>query len=137
MTRSRLLILAILVTAATLVLWLSTGGHWYTKYQVIEQVEMTIDPDDPLALAGFYDEGTIELRTETRDGFYFGLLPTPRGLIDKHMLSVLSIAAPFWLAVGGSLALRRFVSRPHSRGNMLSLNHHNDVAAPTGKGELP
>jgi hypothetical protein len=84
------------LTAILLVLWQATGGDYYTKYQVVEQVQKTVDPDDPLAAAGFYEGGT---RTETvvRDEFRFGLLPTPRDILDKHSLSVVSIASPAWL----------------------------------------
>ncbi len=93
------LILALLVTAASIALWAITDSHYYTKYEVVEKVEKKIESNDPLAQTGFYDEES-KVVTEHRDEFHFGLLPTPSGLIDKHMFSVLSIIFPFWIAVG-------------------------------------
>ena len=37
---------------------------------------------------------------------YFGLLPTPQGLFDKHAVSVVSIVVPVWAIVGGIAVLR-------------------------------
>ena len=51
--------------------------------------------DDPLAGTGFYDDARIET-IERRDEFHLGLLPTPQGLLDKHILSVASILGPTW-----------------------------------------
>lgn len=87
--------LAAVVTVASLAAWQATGGDWYTKYQVVEQVEAAADPADPLAAAGFYDGDTVT-RTETRDEFRLGLLPTPSGLLDKHALSVATLTGPLW-----------------------------------------
>jgi hypothetical protein len=92
----------LLVTLVVLVTWQVTGGDYYTKFEVVEQVEKQVDPNDPLAQAGFYD-GSTQTETVTRDAFRFGLLPTPGGLFDKHILSVLSIATPFWLLSLGLL----------------------------------
>lgn len=99
-----LLILALLITIATLATWLATDRAYYTKFQVVEQVEVEVEADDPLAGTGFFDEAedggpATEVRTETRDEFRLGLLPTPEGLFDKHMLSVLSLAGPAWALV--------------------------------------
>ena len=92
--------LAAIVTIAALILWQVTGGDYYTKFEVVEQIEAPVDPDDPLAEAGFYDE-TSRTQTVTRSEFRFGLLPTPSGLFDKHAMSVVSIAFPTWaLAIG-------------------------------------
>ena len=87
--------LAIVVTVASLVTWQATGGDWYTKFEVVEQVEAKPDPGDPLAAAGFYD-GDPVTRTEIRDEFRLGLLPTPSGLLDKHVLSVATLTGPLW-----------------------------------------
>ena len=87
---------AVVVTLAALVTWQVTGGDYYTKFEVVEQVEKEVDPDDPLAATGFYD-GSSQTETVARDDFRFGLLPTPAGLFDKHMLSVVSTATPFWV----------------------------------------
>jgi len=89
-------ILAAVVTVAALVTWQATGGDYYTKFSVVEQVEAPPAADDPLAAAGFYDGGTVT-RTETRDEFRLGLLPTPSGLLDKHALSVVTLSAPLWV----------------------------------------
>jgi hypothetical protein len=95
---SRIVLLGVaIVTLVSVVTWLATGGDWYTKYQIVEQVEVEADPTDPLAQAGFY-EGDTTTTTVVRDEFRFGLLPTPTGLVDKHALSVASVAGPLWLA---------------------------------------
>lgn len=85
-----------LITLATLVLWQATGGDYYTKYEVVEQVEKEVDPDDPLAQAGFYDEES-HIETIRQDKFRFGLLPTPSGILDKHAVSVSSVSGPVWV----------------------------------------
>jgi hypothetical protein len=92
----KVLIVAALITLATLILWQATGGDYYTKYEVVEQVEKEIDPDDPLAQAGFYDDGP-QTETVSQDEFRFGLLPTPSGVLDKHAVSVSSINGPVWV----------------------------------------
>lgn len=94
------LVLAALVTLATLIAWQMTGGDYYTKFEVIEQVETPVDQNDPLATAGFYEKAS-QTKTVTRREFHLGLLPTPRGLFDKHALSVVSIVSPVWLVVSG------------------------------------
>ncbi len=101
-----LLVLAALVTVASLVTWQATGGDWYTKFEVVEQVEVKPDPTDPLVAAGFYDGNTVT-RTETRDEFRLGLLPTPSGLLDKHAMSVATLVTPFWLLGLGAAWLGR------------------------------
>jgi|GEM_PF-1101739 len=91
-----ILILAALVTVAALITWQATGGDYYTKFSVVEQVEAKADADDPLAAAGFYDGETVT-RTERREEFRLGLLPTPSGLLDKHIFSVATLATPLWV----------------------------------------
>jgi len=86
---------AITLTLISIVAWQATGGDWYTKFEVVEQVESPLNPNDPLVVAGFYDNDTVT-KTITREEFRFGLLPTPSGLLDKHAVSVISIAAPPW-----------------------------------------
>lgn len=95
-----LLITSLAVTVAALATWRMTGGDYYTKFQVVEQVDRVIDPNDPLAGTGFYD-GDSSTETVTRDEFRFGLLPTPTRLFDKHAVSVVSIVSPFWVATVG------------------------------------
>lgn len=90
------IVIAILVTAGVLITWQATGGDYYTKFELIEQVETPIDQDDPLAQAGFYD-GDTRVETVRTSGFRMGLLPTPSGLIDKHLISVISIVLPIWI----------------------------------------
>ncbi len=94
---SKIVLIAVAVVAIALVVtWQATGGDWYTKYEVIEQIESTPDPNDPLAAAGFYDGGSMT-KTERRSEFRLGLLPTPSGILDKHALSVASVAGPLWI----------------------------------------
>ena len=83
------------VTIMAVGLWLVTDAHWYTKYQVVERTQQAVDPDDLLAGTGFYDDEIVET-TLHKDEFHLGLLPTPQGVFDKHALSVVTIAAPFW-----------------------------------------
>lgn len=85
-----------ILTLASVITWQATGGDWYTKYEVVEQVESEADQNDPLVAAGFY-EGGKNTQTVTRDEFRFGLLPTPAGIFDKHALSVASVTGPLWV----------------------------------------
>jgi hypothetical protein len=91
-----ILVLAAVVTLATLITWQMTGGDYYTKFEAVEQVETPVDQNDPLAAAGFY-EGMSQKQTVTRREFRLGLLPTPSGLLDKHLISVVSIVSPAWV----------------------------------------
>ncbi len=86
----------VIMSVASLITWQATGGDWYTKYEVVEQVEVEPDANDPLAAAGFY-EGNTTTETVSRDEFHFGLLPTSAGLLDKHVVSVASVNGPLWL----------------------------------------
>ncbi len=98
---------AVLVTVACVLLWQATGGDYYTKFSVIEEVDVTTDDDDPLAAAGFYNDADAK-KTVSRDEFRFGLLPTPQGILDKHAVSVASVSGPFWLgAIGVIWYVRR------------------------------
>lgn len=94
-------IAALVITLGALVLWVVTGADAYTKYQVVETVTRELDPDDPLVAAGFYDDGP-QVETISRDAFRFGLLPTPQGLLDKHLASVATVVAVVW---AGPLAM--------------------------------
>ena len=97
MNRTRsLLWIAVAITTVTLGAWLVTGRHYYTKFEVVERIEAEVDANDPLAATGFYEEDT-QTETVTRSEFRFGLLPTPSGMFDKHLLSVVSVNAPVWL----------------------------------------
>ena len=105
---------AAIITASLLIAWLATGRHYYTKYQVVESVRAPVDPDDPLAGTGFYDEES-RIETVTKQEFHLGLLPTPQGLLDKHGLSVISILIPTWfcaLALAWWLRRRRRAAIP-------------------------
>ena len=107
-----ILAVAVLALVGSLSLWIATDRHSYTKFRVKEQVESKVDSDDPLADTGFYDGGVKE-EVVTRDEFHLGLLPTPKGLFDKHALSVASISGPPWLLV----VLSAFLSRRRTRRN--------------------
>lgn len=91
-----LLTVAISVTVVVLGLWLATGAELVTKYEIADVIETPIDPSDPLADVGLY-EGTTQLRTVTRPGFRFGLLPGP------HILSAAAILLPLWVLILGLL----------------------------------
>ncbi|MDF1545175.1 MAG: hypothetical protein P1R58_08750 [bacterium] len=108
MNRQSKIILSVVVilTVAAVITWQATGGDWYTKYEVVEQVESEPDQNDPLVAAGFYEGGTTT-QTVTRDEFRFGLLPTPAGIFDKHALSVASVVGPAWGIVIGFLWIGR------------------------------
>ena len=102
-----IIITALGVTLAAGVLWQATGGDYYTKYQIVEQVETEHDPNDPLADAGFY-EGSSQTETVSRDEFRFGLLPTPQSVLDKHSLSVATVMGLTWVpALGLTWRARR------------------------------
>lgn len=87
-------VLALAATIAALSVWGATGRHYYTKFEVVEKQQVAIADDDPLAGTGFYDDEATE--TVRRDEFHLGLLPTPQGLFDKHLLSVATILAATW-----------------------------------------
>ena len=102
-----MLVGATAVTVAAIVTWRVTGGDYYTKFVVIEEIEKPIDPNDPLAGTGFYD-GDTQTEIVARKEFRFGLLPTPSSIFDKHMFSVVSVVTPFWaLTLAGLLWVRR------------------------------
>ncbi len=108
-----ILILAILSTVAALATWGGTGRHAYTKFEVIEQVPAKADADDPFADTGFFDEGEggPVLETVRRDEFHLGIFPTPQGVFDKHVISVLTIVVPFWGLFGVAALVRRRARR--------------------------
>ena len=110
-----LVVISVLLTVAALGTWLATGAHPYTKYQDVVREEVSADEDDPFAEAGFYDGETVT-QTVKKDVFYFGLLPTPQGLFDKHAVSVVSFVAPVWLIVGGIALVRWYARRRSARG---------------------
>lgn len=94
-----LLIIAAILTAGVIAAWQLTGGDYYTKFEVVEEVEVAIDESDPLAGTGFYGEEP-QTKTVTRPTFRLGLLPTAQGLFDKHLLSVSSLLLPVWFLMG-------------------------------------
>ena len=112
---SRLIIfMVVAVTVVSIVTWQATGGDWYTKYKVVEQIESEPDPNDPLAATGFY-EGGKTTQTVTRDEFRLGLLPTPAGIFDKHALSVASVTGPLWAIGLGVIWYQRRRIRLHQK----------------------
>ncbi len=114
-TMLKLLVIAVVLTVAALGLWLATGAHPYTTYQDVTRVETPTAEDDPFAEAGFYDGDTVT-QTVKKNVFYFGLLPTPQGVFDKHGLSVVSVVGPVWLIVGGVTLMRWRARRRRVRG---------------------
>ncbi len=111
----KLLVIAVVLTVAAFGLWLATGAHPYTKYQDVTRQELPADEDDPFAEAGFYDGDTVT-RTVKKNVFYFGFLPTPQGVFDKHALSVVSVVLSVWLFVGGISLIRWRARRRRVRG---------------------
>ncbi len=111
----KLLVIAVVLTVAAFGLWLATGAHPYTKYQDVTRQELPTGEDDPFAEAGFYDGDTVT-QTVKKNVFYFGLLPTPQGVFDKHALSVVSVVLPVWLIVGGISLIRWRARRRRVRG---------------------
>lgn len=90
-----ILAIATIATIVTIVVWLATGRHYYTKFTTIERIPTRIDVDDPLLETGFYDN-TMPLTTVRHDDFHLGLLPVPQELFDKHIVSVVSILGAVW-----------------------------------------
>ena len=109
-----LALVALAVTIGSLAVWAATDRHYYTKFAVVEQVETAVDPDDPLAQTGFYDDD-VRVETVHRDEFHLGLFPTPQGPLDPHLLSVLSMSGPAW---GLTLALAWWLRRRARRDGM-------------------
>lgn len=102
-----ILAVPILVTVAMLVAWQATGGDAYTKFTVVERVEVRSDADDPLAETGMFDDAQPRYESVRRDEFRLGLLPTPQGLFDKHAISVASVVGPVWALFLGGWWLKR------------------------------
>jgi uncharacterized ion transporter superfamily protein YfcC len=96
-TQKKLILsLPFIITLASVITWQITGGDYYTKFEVVEEVEQSLDPNDPLVIAGFY-ENQESKQTVVRKEFRFGLLPTPNGLIDKHVIAVVTFVLPAWV----------------------------------------
>lgn len=85
----------ITLTVLILIIWQMTGGDYYTKYQVVEEIEKELDQSDPLVVAGFYENSTVT-ETIVKDEFRLGLLPTPSSIFDKHVLAVTTVILPLW-----------------------------------------
>ena len=96
MSTKAVITVAVLISLVALGAWFGTGRHYYTKYEVVETVAKPVDADDPLAGTGFYDDEEAVTATVHRDEFHLGLLPTPDGLFDKHVLSAASILGVTW-----------------------------------------
>lgn len=91
-----IVIAALIITVGMIAFWQLTGGDYYTKFEVIEEVKQELDADDPLLAAGFYDDKEMT-KTVKKDEFHLGLLPTPSGIFDKHVISVVSVLVPIWI----------------------------------------
>jgi len=92
-----LVLTALAVTLVLATVWIATGAEGFTRFEVVERVQVPVAETDLLAGLDFYDEPTRE-QTVERDEFRLGLFPAPSSLFDRHMLSVVSIATPLWLA---------------------------------------
>ena len=95
-TTKNTILAAIVLSAIIIIFWQVTGGDFYTKYQVVAEIEKKLDRSDPLVAAGFYDNGTTT-ETIVKDEFRLGLLPTPSGIFDKHSIAVITMITPIWL----------------------------------------
>ena len=100
------LLTATTVTLLAFGLWAATGRDAYTKYEVVEEIQKPVDPNDPLAGTGFYENDMVK-EVVRRPEFRFGLLPTPSGIFDKHLFSVATLAGPTWGSALVVLLLRR------------------------------
>ena len=109
-TMFSLLIISVVITGLALTTWVATGRHPYTKYQEVTREQFSAGADDPFAGTGFYD-GSIVTKTVKKNVFYFGLLPAPQGLFDKHAVSVASVVVPVWLILGGFVLMRRRLAK--------------------------
>lgn len=121
-----LLAVAFGLTLGAVIIWLATGAHPYTKYRDVTREELPVDGNDPFAETGFYD-GDAVTATVKKDVFYFGLLPVPRGVFDRHAVSVMSVVVPAWIIVGGAALLRRRSMR--TRRNPLNLTRTSSDAS--------
>jgi len=83
------------LTLIIFAVWLITGGDYYTKYEMVKEIEKELDPSDPLVAAGFYKDNKI-IEIVTIDEFRLGLLPTPSGVFDKHIVAVVTLIGPVW-----------------------------------------
>lgn len=123
-----ILLTAITVTLLALGLWVATGRDAYTKFEVVEEIKKPVDPNDPLAGTGFYENDTVT-EVVRRPEFRFGLLPTPSGIFDKHVFSVATLAGPVWgFALVALFLRRREVLR---RDGQVGRPAANDFADPT------
>lgn len=94
-----LIIIAFSITLLAIAVWAATGFHAYTKYEVVEIQETEVKSDDIFADTGLYDDATKK-EVIQKDEFHLGLIPTPEGLFDKHMISVASVVGPVWVLTG-------------------------------------
>jgi hypothetical protein len=109
-----IILIAVLISVGTLITWQATGGDYYTKFQLVERIEVPVDPNDPLAQTGFYDD-SLMAETVSKDEFRLGLLPTPSRLFDEHILSVASVILPLWTLVVLLILIQRRKRRISSR----------------------
>jgi hypothetical protein len=122
------LLAATTVTLLAFGLWVATGRDAYTKLEVVEEIKKPVDPNDPLAGTGFYENDTVT-EVVRRPEFRFGLLPTPSGIFDKHIFSVATLTGPAWgFALVALFLRRRQVLR---RDGRVRRRAANDFADPT------
>ena len=103
---NKTILITIGLTLMVIATWLIAGGDYYTKYEIVKEVVKELDQSDPLVAAGFYDN-TTTTETVTINEFRLGLLPTPSGLFDKHVIAVVTLLSPIWFIAFVTLFLQR------------------------------
>ena len=96
-------LVGLVATAGSLAAWGLTGAAWFTKYREVATERVALDPGDPLAGTGFYDDD-IEERAVMREVVRVGLLPSGGG---GHLVSVLTVSAAGWAVSVAGLAWGR------------------------------
>ncbi len=125
---------ATLVTLLALGLWAATGRDAYTKYEVVEEIQRPLDPNDPLAGTGFYENDMVK-EVVRRPEFRLGLFPTPSGIFDKHIVSGATLAGPVWGLAIAVIFLRRRTLRKAGKDASGQLFAGTAGTAPDGRGE--
>ena len=92
--QKRVITIAILLIAVTIVIWLLAGGDFFTKTQILVEKEST-ELDKMLGLPP---------QKEYQDSFVFGLVP-PGFVIGAEMISAATVSGIF-IVIAGFLFLK-------------------------------